>query len=437
MESKPQQFRSSKHLLVPTIRINESTVQRLNTEATKSAQPGGSDSEGIIVGHADYDLKKPIITFSQYHQYNADCEDQIPDSSQGEILGFVLFQSGIEIDWESSVQNYLDANQSSTNYTSSYYYQPVFIVSFSDRLELYCHLMTPNISLTATRIGDNPRNCESKKRHSYATYANVRERNDHVDATFLGITGVDDPQIVALSYSLTLTFQPKPIHALIATSVYKIEVTGAVDILFYGGSGRLDNGSAVFTLACDDDWEEESAPGISQKLGELREKIETLQDRIECRQAFRETLESRELEKQQTLKKILDALNTRQSYDPARLPRFAPPRPAIQPKPRRPIEISASIFWEAPNVDLDPNPEVSETSRPQQSKRAPLTTPRNQENLSKRFLVRESPSTEAKRAPNPMVRFPMVGETSLCLDDDSKFDDMTSFYHRIGLYANE
>jgi hypothetical protein len=226
----------------------------------------------------------------------------------------VLFQSGIEVDWESSVQNYLDANRSSANYTSSYYYQPVFIVSFSDRLELHCHLMTPNISLTATRIGDNPRSSECRKRCSYATYANIRERSDHVDATFLGITGVNDPRILALSYSLTLTFQPKPIHALIATSVYNIEVTGAADILFYGGPGRLDNGCAVFTLTCDqspdDDCEEEeaakgesreesraeSAPNLPQKLGELREKIETLRERIEGQQAFRESLESRELE---------------------------------------------------------------------------------------------------------------------------------------------
>jgi hypothetical protein len=84
-------------------------------------------------------------------------------------------------------------------------------------------MMTPNISFTATRIGDNPRSCESKKRHSSAICANVRERSDHVDATFLGITGVRDPQIVALSYSLTLTFQPKPIRALTARSVHNID----------------------------------------------------------------------------------------------------------------------------------------------------------------------------------------------------------------------
>jgi hypothetical protein len=40
----------------------------------------------------------------------------------------------------------------------------------------------------------------------------------------------------------------KPIHGLIATFVYNIEVTGAADILFYGGPNRLDNGSAAFTV---------------------------------------------------------------------------------------------------------------------------------------------------------------------------------------------
>jgi hypothetical protein len=357
----------------------------------------------------------------------------------------VLFQSGIEIDWESSVQNYLDANQSSANYTSSYYYQPVFIVSFSHCLELHCHLITPNISLTATRISDNSKSCESKKRYSYATYANIRERSDHVDATFLGITGANDPRIVALSYSLTLTFQPKPIHALIAASVYKIEVTGATDILFYGGPGKLDNGSAVFTLTCDDspdeDCEEEEAencqesePRLPQKLAELRKGIETLRERIQRRQEFRETLESRKVETQQALKRILDALNTKQSCDPARIPRFAPPRLAA-PKPKPPIEISLSIIWEAPELCSAPNPEVGEIARPRQSKRAPhLTTPRKQFSVYECPLAMPvaAPPAEAKRTTNLMT-----GQTSLCLDDDSKFDDMTSFYNRIGLYVNE
>jgi hypothetical protein len=119
------------------------------------------------------------------------------------------------------------------------------------------------------------------------------------------------------------------------------------------------------------------------------------------------------------------------------------PRPAVPPKPRAAIEISVSIVWEAPEVDTAPVPEASETARPRQSKRAPqLTTPRNRDTLPKPFSVYESPSgmlpvTEAKRAANPTTRFSTAGETSLCLDDDSKFDDITSFYNRIGLYANE
>jgi hypothetical protein len=310
-----------------------------------------------------------------------------------------------------SVRIELKRRMLNMNSRKSFHFVEAKQSQLSQRIEIFmvhCHLMTPNISLTATRIRDNPRSCESKKRHSSATYANVRERSDHVDATFLG---VNHPRIITLSHSLTLTFQPKPIHAQIAPLTI---LKSRAPPTFHSkkGPGRLDNGCSVFTLPCNDcekeeaakaETGEESAPSLRQKIGELTEKIATLRERIENWQTFRETLESRELKTQQALRRIINTLNTRQSYDPPRLPRFAPPHPGEPPKPRPPIELSLSIVWKAADVDPAPHPEVSEMARPRQS----------------------------KRDPNPMFQFPMTGEMSLCLDD------MTSFYNRIGLYTNE
>jgi hypothetical protein len=445
----------SHRALVPSIHITESIISELETAAKQASLPKSPDS-GVLIGHCDYSGPSPHITFSKFNQYgNSDSESEIAASSADEILGFVLFQEQPDIDWDRCLKNYIEANQSTDGYTCSYYYQPVFTASYRNSLSVHCYLLTPDLSVSITKIADGAKNADAKKRPGYATYTNTREQVKFVDTTFLGVVNAEDPRILALCYSLSLVYENKPIHALIGTSQYKLEATLAEDHLCYEGDGRLEKGAIAFLLkvqgVAEPEAGDEAEPekqklnvDVVNKLAELREKINELRERCDRQKGIREAFERQESETQKVLQKILEAMSARPQLDSQKVGRFAPPRNLATPKRQQgAMSIQMSQIWEAPEPEtaVAVVKETVPVSQVRPTKRsAQVETPKPVEHVWQDRLGIDAPAIPpmvakvAQQLPKG-ARLPALSDPSFCIEDYSKLDDMRTFFDRIGLNA--
>jgi hypothetical protein len=455
--------RFSHSALIPVIRIDEPTLSAL-TATAKQASASGSPDSAVLVGNADFSRRSPELLFTKLNQYpgSTDSESDIASASADEILGYVLFQKDPEIDWDRCLKNYLDANQSIEGYTCSYYYQPVFTAVYHNRLIVHCYLLTPDLSVTITRIGDATKCRDSKKVAHSVTHSNTHEQLKHIDTTFVGLTNCDDPRILALAYSLSLAYENKPIRAVIGTSVYNLEVQVGDAILCCEGDGRLENG--IVTIALKSQTEEsepdpdpeptpkapqQSEGALLQSLTQLKVQVNELQKRCQAQQEMREKLENREADTQRILRKILDALASKPPQETAKVPRFAAPRNGGTPKRRAVISVHISQQWEAPEPDpLDrplrttpPVPAKDSTTISQSrvpKRTAQLATPKNADLGQQKQTDLDSPqlpppaSKRADPQPPPNV-LASLADPSFVVEDYSKLDEMQSLFSRLGI----
>jgi hypothetical protein len=431
--------------LVPSIGIDEATVSALEAAAKQAALPGSPDA-GVIIGRCDYSCRSPHILFSKFNQYvSTDSGSEIMPSSEDEVLGYVLFQKQVNIDWERALQNYIDTNQLTDDYTSSFYYQPVFTASYGPRLSVDCYLLTPDMSVSISKISDGLKNRDAKKRPGYATYTNTHERLKYIDATFLGLMNAEDSRILALAYSLALVYENKPIHALNGTSVYNIEVKLAEDILCYEGSGCSERGSVTFSLRLQGSPEPPPEPApepgkksgiVLQKLTELQEMIQELQDRCDRQTEICQTFENQEIETQQMLRRLLDAVSSKPPPETQKVARYAPPRSLTTPKRQRvTLSVHMSELLERPDRDFGATPA---RGSPTSAVRTSAQGPQGQ-TVKRRGQVATPIAVPPPSVPNPSghppdpASVPPSREISCSIGGCSNRPDIRKFYDRIGL----
>jgi hypothetical protein len=446
--------------LVPSIHIDEATVLALEVAAKQATLPGSLDT-GVLIGHCDCSDRFPRIVFSRFNAcMSADSESEIAPSSEDEVIGFVLFQKQANIDWDRVLKNYKEANQLIDGYTATFYYQPVFTAFYESRLSVHCYLLTPDMSLSITKIKDGVRNPDGKKRLGYATYKNAKEQSKHIDATFLGLTGMEDSRILALAYSLSLAYENKPIHALIGTSLYNVEVNLAEDMVCVEGDGTIDQKGVTFVLRVSGDPEappepepepepEKSSGNIIQKLTKLQRKINQLQETCDQQKRSRQKIESGEIETQQALRKILEAMSSKQQSENQKIPKFATPRSFTTPR-RNPIALSVhmSQFWQGIDSELEETPArgppvltVKESAPPPPARPVKrgleMATPKAVEQVLQKKLTLQSPAIQPSTVklpedPPKPARVPNLNEPSFFIDDYSKIEDMRAFFDVIG-----
>jgi hypothetical protein len=147
------------------------------------------------------------------------------------------------------MEDYIESNRILNRYSSNFYYHPFCTASYSDSLHLQMHLVTPNFFLTMAEVTDSFENAAPKRRSSYASYSPPVASPACVRTTYFGITGPDDPRVLALSYSIALSHRGIPIHAIIQKATYHIEVSIADAMYLYRGLAKYESGiSGWFSL---------------------------------------------------------------------------------------------------------------------------------------------------------------------------------------------
>jgi hypothetical protein len=307
---------------------------------------------GLISGVPDFTGPTPVITFSKFEILAT--SDQVPSLNLGEVPAYLLFQESRPIDdFEEFVKDYIASNRTLEHYSSNYYYH-IFCTAFhSDHLELHLHMVTPNIFLTIeeanTPIEGRP---DTKRSRSCATYTQPRVIGGSVETAYSGVTGVDDPRILALSYSIALNYRNTPILGRICGSVYKIEVAISRNFYYYEGQAVIEGGEAAcqlrYSRSCAlvvNGPEPPRIPGpasadLSQQVDELSHQIEALNQQLAEQDAkFQEALESRDEATGDLLQQIMGAL---QKAPPRGVPRFTPPKPVRAKQPKE-LSVACSL----------------------------------------------------------------------------------------------
>jgi hypothetical protein len=201
------------HSLIPIIRINSATLAKIQRVA-KARKPRDK-SVGLISGVPEFTGPTPMITFSKFEMLVT--SDQVPSLNVGEVSVYLLFQESRPIDnLEEFGKDYITSNQALGHYSSNYCYHIFCTDFYSEHVELNLHMVTPNVILTMeeTNAGIESR-ADTKRSRSCATYTLPRVVGGCVETAYWGVTGVEDPRILAVSYSIALNYGDVPIVGLI------------------------------------------------------------------------------------------------------------------------------------------------------------------------------------------------------------------------------
>jgi hypothetical protein len=342
--------------LIPIIQISESLLSQI----TESAQrPHGQEQVAVIVGKADFTKQKPVILFTRLDRFvGDDSEDEVPAAGLDEISAFVLFDPEGDLEWDSLLANYVESNQVTSNYTSNYYYQPLFTACYHRRLDFHCYLLTPNISITLTDCQTGRFSNETKKSLNYATYRHTREDGQIIQTTFAGICGLNDPRIVALCYSLGLTYVGKTIRARIEGCTYEIRVTMTDDILCCEGDATYEQGSAFICLKVQDFSDtivetpvpEDNNFFVTDKLRIMQDALAKLSEQLSARESLQQDLLTRNTETNDSLQIILDHLKKGQQPEPVQISRMGLRRQVAISSPNPSLAVEMSMQWENPEM---------------------------------------------------------------------------------------
>jgi hypothetical protein len=351
------------HALIPRIQIDKTTLSQIQ-QASRS-RPPNDESVGLIIGKPDFSEAFPVITFFKFSLIAGQDQPTALQLNDSEVPAYVLFQMEPIGDLTEFLKDYIESNRILNRYSSNFYYHPFCTASYSDTLHLQMHLVTPNLFLTMVEVNDRFESNAPKKRSSYASYSQPVKGDSCVRTTYFGITGPEDPRILALSYSIALTYRGIPIHALIQKSVYQIEVSVANNMYLYEGNAKFKSGMAAFKYKYQGSYEFhleqpeqpkksiQRSPALSEaesawllpQIEEMNRQITQLTAQLtEQEVAFQSALQAKSDETRDLLSLIQDKMQRMQDTEPRKIPRFglARPVPAMD-SPDKPARIPFDI----------------------------------------------------------------------------------------------
>jgi hypothetical protein len=192
------------------------------------------------------------------------------------------------------------------------------------------HLVSPNFFLTMSSSADSFESAAPRKRPPYASYSRPLASDSCVRTTYFGVSGPDDPRVLALSYSIALSHRGVPIHALIDRRVYRIDVSIADNMYLYRGKLKYEGGMATFKYKYTGSYEFclDSPKPIFTQIDEMSAQIALLSEQLSAQEdAFAAVLEAKADETRDLLALIHTRMQRAGGPEPRKTPRFGIARP--------------------------------------------------------------------------------------------------------------
>jgi hypothetical protein len=363
---------------------------------------------------------------------------------------WVLFQSRSIPTDSDFIEEYVAANGDPHEYRTTYYHRIVCCAHYSTRLELTFVTVAPNVSVTLTKIADSQKPRRHTKLRSYADFESVCKTRDYIDASFQGVSGIDDPRILALGYCLGLAFPKTPIRAVIQGSVYTVGVDIGPNFYRYEGTAVLRSGSAKAILELQTDslsvshlsdvqesqvskLEGATVASLVARTDAIGHQLVLLQQRIQDQEMlYRDAIDQHSKSTLDMFQQIIKQLTKPQPVQNT-IPRLAPPRhvtstPVQQEKKKLTIEVSNA--WEKAASPPSPTPVKTSPKRRIESRRdltsGSFEEPKKKEAESKKRVTKPNVGETEKKGERGRVTTSRKGipmDLSVVLNDFSYGED--------------